>query len=118
MSSVSQGLEILALPLAPDCRWHPRPAGATVQDYLVELLTHLWGDRTGDNVSEYGMVGESDWHYDLYEPLRIAGYLPAWRDGWGLGCRDDGTNHPEDERTAQQLITDAIRALPYAGQAS
>lgn len=119
MNDIRRGLQVLALPLDENCRWHNAPVGATVQDYLLALLTHLVVDRTGDNVSEYGMVGESDWQYDLYRPLAAAGLVPAWEDGWGLGHRPgDRVHHPEDARTADQLITDAIAALPYVGQAT
>jgi hypothetical protein len=118
VNDITRGLQVLALPLNPDCRWSGARLGSTVQDYLLALLTHLLIDRTGDNVSEYGMVGESDWQYDLYHPLATAGLIPAWEDGWGLGQRPgDRQHHPEDRANADQLITDAIAALPYVGQA-
>jgi hypothetical protein len=118
VTDIARGLQVLALPLGPDCRWHAARPGSTVQDYLLALLTHLATDRTGGNVSEYGMVGESDWQYDLYQPLATAGLIPEWEDGWGLGQRPgDDRHHPEDQVNADQLIADAVAALPYVGQA-
>lgn len=77
----------------------------TVRGYLVELLARTWDDL------KYGMTGESDWQYDLYEALNQAGIIPGWRDGYGLGYRLDGSDHPEDRERADRLITAAIRTL-------
>lgn len=113
MSSRTEGLEVLALPLDhEDCRWHTTP-GATVRDYLIELLAQFWA---GEADPKYGMVGGSDWQHDLYVPLRNAGLIPAWEDGWGVGRRTDGTARPEDQQHADALIAAAIRALPYSGR--
>lgn len=80
----------------------------TIRRYLVELLAALW---TGDASGKYGMTGESDWRYDLYGPLLRAFLIPAWRDGYGVGYRLDGTEHPEDLRRANDLIVAAIKHL-------
>ncbi len=95
---------ILAEPLCERNRW----GAGTVQDYLIELLVRLW---SGEADPKYGMVGESDWEFDLYDPLYRMGLIPGWRDGYGVGYRTDGTDHPEDRKLAQDLITAAIRAL-------
>ncbi len=117
-ADITRGLQVLALPLDAGCRWNKTTATSTVQDYLLALLTHLLVDRTSTDVSEYGMTGESDWRYDLYQPLATAGLIPAWEDGWGLGHRAwCGTHHPEDQTRADTLIADAIAALPYTGLA-
>lgn len=95
--------EILDLPLPGE------PAGAeTVREYLADLLAALW---RGTADPKYGMTGESDWRYDLYDALRDAGHVPAWRDGYGIGHRADGRDHPEDRARADELIGAAILAL-------
>ena len=71
--------------------------GSTVRTYLTELLAGLW---LGEASAKYGMTGESDWQYDLYVPMRDAGLIPAWRDGWGLDR--------QDHRGADRLICAAI----------
>jgi hypothetical protein len=91
-----QADEVLAL--------HTRE-GMTVRTYLAELLAALW---MGSADPKYGMTGESDWQYDIYVPMRDAGLIPAWEDGWGVGYRTDGSEHPEDRRHADRLICAAI----------
>ena len=95
---------ILAEPLCERNRW----GEGTVRDYLIELLVKLWLGEAGP---KYGMVGSSDWEYDLYDPLYRMGLIPGWRDGEGVGRRTDGTDHPEDQDRARALIVAAIRAL-------
>jgi hypothetical protein len=77
----------------------------TVRDYLTHLLGEVWA-RNAD--AEYGFTGNSDWEYDIYEPLHRAGLVPAWEDGWGL----DG----DDARNAEALVAAAIRRLGQEGQ--
>jgi hypothetical protein len=91
----------------------PVPEWGTVRDYLVELLAALWGSPTTYREAsvKYGMTGESDWRYDLYRPLSAAGLIPAWKDGYGIGYRLDGTRHPEDQARADAIILAAIRNL-------
>ncbi len=98
---------ILAAPLGPETRWG-RPDN-TVRDHLTELLAQLvvGGDVNG----KYGMIGDSDWEYDLFKAMYRAGVIPAWRDGYGVGDRPDGTNHPEDRHRAYRLLQAACRAL-------
>jgi hypothetical protein len=107
MSAVTrdEGLAVLALSLG-NCRW--TGGDNTVRAYLVELLARLW---TGDADAKYGMIGDSDWQYDLYEPLRDAGLIPAWLDGHGVGYRLNHTVRLEDQQRADALIWAAIRAL-------
>ena len=97
---------ILNAPLADGNYWGRD--GATIRDYLVELLARLW---QGEATPKFGMVGESDWQYDLYVPLYQLGLIPGWRDGYGIGYRTDGTDHPEDQTRAEMLIVGAIGQL-------
>lgn len=94
---------VLGLPVGE--RWTD---GATVRDYLVELLEQFWRGRAD---AKYGMDGSSDWQYDLYYPLSAAGLIPGWKDGYGVGYRADGSNHSEDRKRANDLIAAAIREL-------
>jgi hypothetical protein len=104
--NVPTGEEVLALPLTQFCRW--TGGDNTIRAYLTELLVQLWA---GDADPKYGMIGDSDWQYDLYDPLCDAGFIPAWQDGFGVGFHRDGTQHPEDQERADALINSAIRAL-------
>lgn len=85
--------------------------GGTVRAYLTELLAGLW---LGEADPKYGMTGESDWHYDLYEPMRDAGLIPPWRDGYGVGYREGAApsghapSNSEDRQRADALICAAI----------
>lgn len=81
--------------------------GSTFRVYLTELLAALW---LGEADPKYGMSGESDWRYDLYEPMRDAGLIPPWRDGYGVGCRKaaGGREYSEDRRRAGVLICATI----------
>lgn len=98
-----EGLRVLDLPLAADSQWSPAPGHpGTVADYLLELFEQFW---TNDADPKYGMVGSDDWRHDLYVPLRDAGLIPTWEDGY--------TPETTDRREAERLITAAIRALPY-----
>ncbi len=81
------------------------PQGTNVRTYLAKLLCMLWLNSASP---KYGMTGESDWQYDLYVPMRDAGLIPPWEDGWGVGYRADGSNHSEDQRDADRLICAAI----------
>jgi len=40
-----------------------------------------------------------------------AGLIPGWRDGYGVGYRTDGTDHPEDQARADRILDAAIRSL-------
>jgi hypothetical protein len=91
---------ILALPARRDGE------GYTVREFLLTLLTQVW-----DGNANYGLCGNSDWRYAIYEALLEAGVIVAWRDGYGVGYRSDGTKHPEDEAAADRLIHAAIAAL-------
>jgi hypothetical protein len=82
--------------------------GATVRDYLAELFAAFWEGRASD---KYGMTGESDWRYQLYEPLRDAGLIPGWVDGYGVGYRTETDRHIEDEKLADSLIAAAIAEM-------
>lgn len=95
---------VLDLPVGE--RWGD--PGASVRDYLVALLAALVAAEAD---SKYGMTGSSDWLYDLYEPLQRYGLIPAWRDGYGVGYRTDGTDHPEDAALADRILTAAIHSL-------
>jgi len=94
--------QVLALPVP---RWDERE---TVRDYLLALLNALW---TGQADPKYGMTGDSDWRYDLYEPMSAAGVIRGWKDGYGIGYHEDGTQHPEDRKRADQIVSAAIRRL-------
>lgn len=93
---------VLNLPVP---RWSSH---ATVRDYLAHLLAEL---LAGDASAKYGMTGESDWRYDLYLPMRDAGLLPPWEDGYGVGHRMDGTDHPGDRQLADDLLTAAVHLM-------
>ena len=80
----------------------------TVRGYLFDLLAAFW---KGEADAKYGMTGESDWQYDLYEPLRNAGLIPGWEDGYGVGYRTRTDKHPEDRDLAGDLISAAIAEL-------
>ncbi len=98
---------ILGAPLGPETRWGT-PEN-TVRDYLTELLARLVVD--GSINGKYGMVGDSDWEYDLFYPMYRLGLLPAWANGYGVGHRLDGTDHPEDRQRAYKMVQAACRAL-------
>ena len=53
----------------------------TVRDYLTQLLAMLWAGRAD---ATYGMTGNSDWQYDVYDALCRDGLIPGWRDGYGM----------------------------------
>lgn len=91
---------ILALPVRRD------GDNCTVRTYLLALLAQVWTDT-----ATYGICGNSDWRYDIYESLLEAGLIVSWRDGYGLGYRPDGTEHPEDRKAADRLVAAAIAAL-------
>jgi hypothetical protein len=82
--------------------------GENIRQYLFRLLESFW-ENEADN--KYGMTGESDWRYDLYDPLRKAGLIPEWEDGYGIGYRTKTDKHPEDQELADALITAAIHLL-------
>lgn len=82
--------------------------GDSIRDYLVALLAAV---VTGDAGNKYGITGNDDWRYDLYEPLQRDGLIPGWIDGYGVGYRTDGTNHPEDQALADRILDAAIRSL-------
>jgi hypothetical protein len=98
--------QVLALPLGEYA-----PVAGTVRDYLLELLAKFWAGEADD---KYGMTGESDWQYDLYVPLRDAGLIPGWEDGYGVGYRTKTERHPEDRKLADDLISAAIAEIGHA----
>lgn len=98
------GLRVLALPVREQGNW----PGGTAYEFFTELLVQFWNEEL-----RYGICGDSDWRYALYEALNIAGLIPGWREGYGVGHRADGSNHHEDREHADALILAAIRALPY-----
>jgi hypothetical protein len=93
--------EVLSLPL-------PQPndaQAATLRDYLIALLHELW--READEFSGKRPFGNSDWQYDLYEPMGRAGWIEIYFD-------EDGYVHDftaEAHRQADNLIYAAIHAL-------
>jgi len=91
---------VLALPVED---WKE---GATVRSFLLQLLTEVWADQW-----RYDIGGDSDWRYYVYSALLAAGLIGAWRDGYGVGYRPDGSSHPEDLTRADALVTAAIAAL-------
>lgn len=93
---------VIALPL-PDFG-----ENATVESYLVTLLSAFW---RGQASPKYGMSGESDWQYELYEPLRDAGLIPVWEKGYGVGWRTRNDHYAEDQELADALIDAAIKEL-------
>lgn len=114
MSDSTDVARILALPLT-DKRQRWTGGDNTIRAYLVALFAEVWLFNADP---KYGMVGDSDWRYDLYVPLCDAGLIPPWRDGYGLGYREDGTHHPEDQTLADGLIENAIRSLGAGGTGS
>lgn len=93
---------ILDLPVP---RWDERE---TIRTYLTTMLHTCWADGFD---GKYGMTGNSDWRYDLYDPLVTAGLIPGSRPGYGVGYRADGSHHPEDRDRANDLIKAAISQL-------
>jgi hypothetical protein len=69
---------------------------ATVKEYLVELLAHLWDE--GEGFSGKRPFGNSGWEYDLYEALGNAGLIA-------------NVNSVTDRNKARRLIAQAIRSL-------
>ena len=75
---------LLALPLPEGAS-----AGPTVRGYLVALLAALWA---GTADAKYGLSGNSDWQFELYEPALKAGFAGGltdeeWKrlgDGYGI----------------------------------
>lgn len=93
-----------------DCPMPDNNAGAdTVRGYLLELLEMVWVEE--DGFSGKRPFGDSGWKHEIYGALNRAGIIPGWRQGWGIGYRADGTEHPEDRQRADQLIVAAIRSL-------
>lgn len=92
--------QVLGLPVP---RWDPE---ATVRDWLAAFLRQVWL-----GIANYEMAGNSDWRYDLYEPLSRAGVIRGWRDGYGVGYRDDGSQHHDDVKRADAIICAAIDRL-------
>lgn len=90
----------------------------TVREYLAELLAQFWQDAAG---SKRGMTGESDWRYDLYQPMADLGLIPRWRFGYGIEYPEDGGDRdPARRKRADALILAAIRSLgaPTAAEVS
>ncbi len=96
---------ILVAPLCDRNRWRRE---ATVRDYLVELLDQVW---KGHAARRFGFIGKPGWEYDLYDVLYRMRLIPGWKDGYGVGYRTDGSEHPEDQVLADNLISAAIRVL-------
>ncbi len=89
-------------------RWDDK---ATVREYLAALLDGVWKAEAG---GKYGITGDSDWRYDVYEPLNQAGLIRGWREGYGVGYREGGRQavfFPEDAKRADALVASAIRRM-------
>lgn len=86
-----------------DLPMRPNDANAqTIGEYLVELLLRLWSD--GEGFSGKRPFGNSGWQFDLYLPLVQAELVEGKidNDGWLETC---------DEKTADQMIAEAIEGL-------
>lgn len=59
----------------------------TVRDYLRILLETLWDEKEG--FSGKRPFGNSDWEFNLYEPLMEAGFLDAYEDEQGRFLRNE-----------------------------
>lgn len=78
---------------------------ATVRDYLKKLLKDLW--QKGDGFDGKRPFGNSNWEYDIYLALVVAGLVPGTLD-------EDGFLHEfsdESIRVAYQMVREAIEAL-------
>lgn len=99
--------QVLALPLTREGAF--ATVHGTVREYLGALLMRFWD---GGADVKYGFTGESDWRYDLYEPLRDAGLIPGWAgDGYGIGYRSPTDRHTEDQELADAFIAAAISEM-------
>lgn len=77
----------------------------TIRGYLVELLHSVWTEREG--FSGKRPFGNSGWSWDLYAALVAAGHVKGKTDA-------DGYLEDVDERTADRLVSAAIKALGEA----
>lgn len=92
--------DILDLPMCPN------DVGAeTVRDYLRALLLQLWESR--EDFSSKRPFGNSGWEHELYVSLVLAnvveGTIRETEHGREVEC--------DDEDTAHELITRAIKAM-------
>ena len=90
---------VLDIPMDPDTN----DAGAkTVREYLTCLLGHLW--RHKERFSAKRPFGNSNWDYELYAALIIAGAVEGTLD-------EEGFVDEVDSDEADRLILEAIRGL-------
>jgi hypothetical protein len=78
---------------------------STVRGYLIALLDKLW--REDDRFSGKHPFGNSQWQYDLYEPMGRAGMVAMAFDADGYV---ETFSHAEQVR-ADSLILAAIQEL-------
>lgn len=76
--------------------------GATVREFLGDLLRKVWDEREGFNGKR--PYGESGWAYSLYEPLLTAGLIPGSLD-------DAGYIETVDKAAGDALIFECIDAM-------
>lgn len=76
--------------------------GATVREYLGDLLHKVWEERDGFNGKR--PYGESGWSHDLYLPLLTAGLIPGSLD-------EDGYIRNVDKDAGDALIAECIDAM-------
>ena len=74
---------------------------ATVRDYLIALLRHLW--EGGEDFIKRPF-GNSGWQYEIYGPMVAAGLINGSLD-------EDGYVDDADTRAADALMDAAIQAL-------
>lgn len=85
--------QILELPM-PD----NDAKAATIRDYFVSVAAKVWKD--GEAFSGKRPFGNSDWQADVYTALISEGVIEGDEDGY-----------PLDEREADRIILEAIRAI-------
>lgn len=75
----------------------------TVRDYLITLLATLWRERAEfDGKRPFGF---SDWEYDLYRPLAVAGLIAFETDDDALQTVDETAGHRMIAAAIQRLGT-------------
>lgn len=88
-----------------DCPMDPatNDAGASsVRGYLVALLAKVWTEQ--DEFSGKRPFGNSQWYFDVYKALVVAGLLEGTLD-------DDGYLDDVDDDAGYELVRSAIEAL-------
>jgi hypothetical protein len=76
--------------------------GSTVRSYFKDLLLSLW--LQGSDFDSKRPFGDGGWQFDVYAALITANLIPGKLD-------EDGYIDTVDEAAADQLITEAIKAL-------